>query len=107
MNPPNAPKKLVAVPDADRERDPLADICGEVAAAFKRTWGRGPVNTAAHWAGPDTLVVLLQNGHTDAEKSLRAAGHIQQLLEGRELLALMLEEELSAAVEQATGRRVV
>jgi hypothetical protein len=36
--------------------------------------------------GPDMLVVLLANGHTDAEKTMRAAGHIQELLGGRHLL---------------------
>lgn len=107
MNPPARPQQLTAVPDTAREPDALSEICGEIAAAFKRTWGRGPVQTTASWAGPDTIVVLLQNGHTDAEKSLRAAGHIQQLLEGRQLLALMLEDELRASVESATGRSVV
>lgn len=107
MTPPARPQPLTAVPDAGREPDVLSEICGEVAAAFKRTWGRGPVQTTASWAGADTIVVLLQNGHTNAEKSLRAAGHIQQLLEGRQLLALMLEDELRAGVESATGRRVL
>jgi uncharacterized protein YbcI len=107
MSPPGRPQQLTAVPDSGREPDALSEICGEIAAAFKRAWGRGPVQTTASWAGPDTIVVLLQNGHTDAEKSLRAAGHIQQLLEGRQLLAVMLEDELRAGVESATGRRVL
>jgi hypothetical protein len=28
----------------------LADICGEVAAAFKQAWGRGPARISARWA---------------------------------------------------------
>jgi uncharacterized protein YbcI len=77
-----------------------------MAAAFRRTWGRGPIKTNAHWAGPNMLVVLLENGHNDEEKAIRAAGHIQHLLEGRQLLARILEHELSAIVEDATGRKV-
>jgi uncharacterized protein YbcI len=85
----------------------LTQICGEVAAAFRRAWGRGPVKASAHWAGPDMIVLVLQNGHTDAEKALRAAGYVEQLLEGRALLQTILEHELTAIVEQATGRRVL
>jgi uncharacterized protein YbcI len=87
--------------------DLLADICGQIAGAFRRKWGRGPVKTTAHWAGPNMLVVLLENGHTEAEKTMRAAGHIQQLLDGRQLLQTTLDQELEAIVAEATGRTVV
>lgn len=52
------------------------------------------------------LIVLLENGHTEAEKTLRAAGHIQELLGGRHLLQMLIEDELTASVEQILGRRV-
>jgi uncharacterized protein YbcI len=84
----------------------LAQICGEVAAVFRRAWGRGPAKTTAHWAGPNMLVVLLVNGHTDAEKTMRAAGHIQELLGGRRLLHGMIEQDLKASVERILGRTV-
>jgi uncharacterized protein YbcI len=84
----------------------LAQICGEVAAAFRRAWGRGPAKTTAHWAGPNMLVVVLANGHTDAEKTMRAAGHIQELLGGRRLLHVIIEPDLKASVERILGRTV-
>jgi uncharacterized protein YbcI len=86
--------------------DSLSQVCGEVAAVFRRAWGRGPVRTTAHWAGPAILVVLLENGHTDAEKTMRAAGHIQELLGGRHLLQVLIEDDLKACVERILGRRV-
>ena len=89
-----------------RPRDDLARLCGDVAKIFRRAWGRGPAKTTAHWAGPNMLVILLENGHTDAEKALRAAGHIQQLLGGRRLLQTMVEDELKASVERTIGRSV-
>jgi uncharacterized protein YbcI len=52
------------------------------------------------------LVVLLVNGHTDAEKTLRAAGHIQELLGGRHVLQTIIEDDLKAAVERVLGRAV-
>ena len=88
-------------------RDVLADVCGEIAGAVRRAWGRGPQKTTARWAGPDVLVVLMVDGHTDAEKTLRADGHVAQLLEGRQLLQLSLEDDVKACVESATGRSVI
>ena len=102
-------RRYPVVPDSQPTAYPngdLAQICGEVAAVFRRAWGRGPAKTTAHWAGPDMLVVLLVNGHTDAEKTMRAAGHIQELLGGRRLLHGMIEQDLKASVERILGRTV-
>jgi uncharacterized protein YbcI len=85
----------------------LADICGEAAAAFKQVWGRGPARISARWAAPDMLVLPLHNGQTEAEKTLRAAGHNEQLLEARRLLQVAIEEELKSIVQRATGRCVL
>jgi hypothetical protein len=93
-------------PPPPHPSDPLAQICGEVAAVFRRAWGRGPRKTTAHWAGPSTLVVLLENGHTDAEKTMRAAGHIQELLGGRHLLQVLIEDDLKASVARILRRPV-
>lgn len=84
----------------------LAQICGEVAAVFRRAWGRGPAKATAHWAGPNILVVLLTNGHTDAEKSMRAAGHVQEVLGGRHLLQGIIEQDLRTSAERILGRTV-
>ena len=86
--------------------DVLTQVCSEVAAAFRRAWGRGPVKTTAHWATPDILLVLLEDGHIDSEKTLRANGYVNELLGGRKLLQEIVEPELQAGVERATGRPV-
>jgi uncharacterized protein YbcI len=86
--------------------DSLAQVCGQIASVFRRAWGRGRVRTTAHWAGPNLLIVLLDNGHTEAEKTLRAAGHIQELLGGRHLLQVLIEEGLTSTVQQILDRRV-
>jgi len=98
-----------AVPSKESSACPtgeLAQICGEVAAVIRRAWGRGPAKTTAHWAGPNVLVVLLVNGHTDAEKTMRATGHIHELLGGRRLLHVIIEDDLKAGVERISGRTV-
>jgi uncharacterized protein YbcI len=86
--------------------DQLTEVCGAVAAVYRRAWGRGPTKVTAHWAGRNMLVVLLENGHTDAEKTMRAAGHIQELLGGRHLLQVLIEDDLKASVEQILQRPV-
>jgi uncharacterized protein YbcI len=97
---PGSPQKLACSDDS------TALICGQIAGVFRRAWGRGPVRTTAHWAGPNMLVVLLENGHNEAEKTLRAAGLIQELLGGRHLLQVLIEDELTATVQRILGRRV-
>jgi uncharacterized protein YbcI len=94
------------VPEPEHPNDQLAQVCGEVAASFKRAWGRGPARASAYWAGPDILVVLLENGHTEAEKTMRAAGHIEEVLGGRHLLHALIEAELTESVERIVGRQV-
>lgn len=91
---------------AARRREELARLCGEVAAIVRRAWGRGPIKTTAYWAGSNMLVVLLETGLTDAEKTLRAAGHAQQVVAGRHTLGRIIEDELRSCVEQNIGRQV-
>lgn len=83
----------------------LAQVCGEM-AVFRRAWGRGPATTTAYWAGPNMLVVLLANGHTMPRRGMRAGGHIQELLGGRQLLQVIIEDDLKASVERILGRPV-
>ncbi len=81
-------------------------ITGEIAAAIKRAWGRGPVATAARWAGPNLLVVLMRDAHTEQERTLCAAGCDGVVLEGRGALRRILEPELRSIVQRGTGREV-
>jgi hypothetical protein len=104
--PPEHPPASPVPPRSDPPRDPLSQVCSEVAGVFRRAWGRGPVKTTAYWCGPSAIVVLLENGHTDAEKTMRAAGHIQELLGGRQLLQVLIEDDLKAAVQRILKRPV-
>jgi hypothetical protein len=72
---------------------------------FRRAWGRGPAKTTADWAGPNMLVVLLVNGHTDAEKTMRAAGQVKELLGGRRLLHAAIEQDPRPAWSGSSDER--
>ena len=82
-------------------------MCGEIALALRRAWGRGPTSTTAHWAGARLLVVLMEDGLTVQELALRAAGHSREVLDGRRLLNEIIEGELRDIVEHATQRTVI
>jgi uncharacterized protein YbcI len=59
-----------------------------------------------HWAGDDVLLVLLEDGHTQSERTLRAAGHLQEVLACRRALQRLMEEDMRRLVAQTTGREV-
>jgi hypothetical protein len=92
--------------DRTRHSDDLTRLCGEAAGIVRRSWGRGPIKTTAQWAGTGMLVLVFEDGHTEAEKALRAGGHVEVLRTGRRLLLELVEDDLRRAVETAAGRPV-
>ena len=62
---------------------------------------------AAQFAGPDTLVVILECSLTVAERNLVAMGEHQRLREARLFFQYALEDQFRAIVEQALGRRTL
>jgi uncharacterized protein YbcI len=71
---------------------------------YKDQFGRGPTRT--NWAGPDMLVVTLENTFTPAELSLRALGEHERLRDLRLLFQYAEIERFCEPVEALTGRRV-
>jgi uncharacterized protein YbcI len=86
---------------------PLLAVSNEMVALYKKAFGRGPTKARAQFAGPDTLVVLLQHTLTIAERNLVAMGQAERLRELRLFTHYALEDELRAIVERALGRRTV
>jgi uncharacterized protein YbcI len=85
---------------------PLQAISNAMAQVYKTQFGRGPTRVRTHFAGPDTVVCVLEDTQTPAEKRLVAIGEHQRLRDVRLLFQYATEDELRAQVEQATGRRV-
>src|ERR1700704_6564793 len=57
----------------------LAALSNELVRIYKDQFGRGPTKVRSHFAGPDTIVCLLENTFTPAEKSLQGMGEHQRL----------------------------
>jgi uncharacterized protein YbcI len=89
------------------DRSPMLEISNAMVRLYKEAFGRGPTKARAQFAGQDTLVVLLENSLTVAERNLVALGEHQRLREARLFFQYALEDQFRAIVEEALGRRTV
>jgi uncharacterized protein YbcI len=102
---------LSAIDHHPQERDgPASSVTLEIANAmvriFKEQFGRGPTKARASWAGPDVLVVTLENTLTPVERNLAAMGEHGRLRDLRSLFQYMSVPEFCEPVERITGRKV-
>jgi uncharacterized protein YbcI len=82
-----------------------AAIANEIGKLMADFTGRGSEKSRAFIAG-DVVVCLLENGATRAEQSIAAAGGADVVRLGRDILQRAMEDQLVAAVERLTGRKV-
>src|SRR5687768_5875771 len=73
---------------------------------FKEQFGRGPTKARAAWAGPDVLVVLLEDTLTPAERKLVEMGEHERLRETRMFFQYASTVEFCRPIELLTGRKV-
>lgn len=86
---------------------PLLHISNAMVRLYKEAFGRGPTKARAHFAGADTLIVLLQDSMTIAERNLAGMGQHERLRDSRQFLQYALEDEFRRVVEDALGRRTL
>jgi uncharacterized protein YbcI len=82
-----------------------ADISNAVVRLVREHFGRGPTQakTIVH---DEVVVTVLRGGYTHAEKTLYQAGKGDVVEEGRRAMQDVFQREMTAAVEQLTGREV-
>lgn len=80
-------------------------ISNAVVGLLRDYTGRGPTH-ARTTVGSDTIVVTLRNSLTKAERTLAAHGQEVEVLAMRRAFQNTMRDELVAAVERLTGRRV-
>ncbi|HVL94223.1 MAG TPA: DUF2294 domain-containing protein [Solirubrobacteraceae bacterium] len=82
-----------------------ADISNAVVRLVREHFGKGPTQakTVVH---DDMVVTMMRGGFTHAEKTLYRAGKGDVVDEGRRAMQEVFQREMSAAIEQLTGRRV-
>ncbi len=88
------------------EHGMLSAISNEMVRIYKEQFGRGPTKTRTVWAGPDIILVTLEQTFTPAERKLRDLGEHGRLRELRLLFQYAEVPVFCAPVERLTGRRV-
>ena len=85
----------------------MLELSNAMVRLYKEVFGRGPTKARAHFAGPDTLVVVLENSMTVAERNLALLGEHQRLRDARLFFQYAVEQEFRQTVERILGRRTV
>jgi uncharacterized protein YbcI len=91
---------------SERGFSALAAISNEMVRLYKDQFGRGPTGARTSWAGPDTLVVILDDTLTPAERNLVRMGEHERLRETRMFFQYATVREFCEPVERLTGRKV-
>jgi uncharacterized protein YbcI len=73
---------------------------------YKEQFGRGPTKARTNFAGPDALLVTLEDSLTPAERSMAAMGEHQRLRDVRMFFQYATEDQFRQTVEELTGRKV-
>jgi uncharacterized protein YbcI len=95
----------IAAP-TDPRNSILADVSREMVRLYKEQFGRGPTKARTDWAGPDTLITVLEDTLTPAERNLIRLGEHQRVRDMRTFFQYATVEEFCKPVERLTGRRV-
>jgi uncharacterized protein YbcI len=106
----NSPRRLEqhdSTEPAEREqRSVLLEVSNAMVGLFKEQFGRGPTKARAHWAGPDTIVCILRESFTPAEKKMVALGEHQRLRDVRLFFQAATEQQFRDVVGGIVDRPV-
>jgi uncharacterized protein YbcI len=93
------------------ERSPAGELLGRISREMvgiqKQLAGKGPTKARTHWAGSDTLVVVLGGGFTTAEQTLYEGGRGNAVRDARIAFHDTVQERMKALIKAATGREVI
>jgi uncharacterized protein YbcI len=90
----------------ERQQSMMATVAKALVALHKEQFGRGPTRARAHFAGPDTLVCVLEDALLPAERKLVALGNQATVREARGAFQAATADEFIAAVEGTVFRTV-
>jgi uncharacterized protein YbcI len=84
----------------------LSAVSTEMVALYKTQLGRGPTKVRTDWAGPDALLVTLEDSLTPAEHRLVHMGEHTRLRDTRTFFQYASIHEFIEVAERLTTRRV-
>jgi uncharacterized protein YbcI len=100
------PQTPQSAESADHQHSVLAEISREMVRLYKEQFGRGPTKAKTSYAGPDTIVCVLENSFTPAERKLAEMGEHQRLRDTRLYFQHATEDEFRSVIERILGRQV-
>jgi uncharacterized protein YbcI len=83
----------------------IVHVSVEMVRLYKEHFGR-PKRAETHWAGPDALVVFLEDTLTQAERNLVEMGEQERLRDRRIAVQYSTVRQFCEPVERLTGRKV-
>jgi uncharacterized protein YbcI len=84
----------------------LAQISTGLVQLHSRYYGKGPTKAKTHMVN-DTVISILRGGFTTVERTLIDQGNVDTVYEMRRSFQDVMEEQFTAVVEGATGRKVI
>jgi uncharacterized protein YbcI len=84
----------------------LARISTGLVQLHSRYYGKGPTKAKTHMVN-DTVICILRGGFTTVERTLIDQGKVDAVYDMRRSFQTVMEEQFTAIVENATGRRVI
>src|SRR3954462_10369767 len=81
-------------------------ISNEMVRLYKEQFGRGPTKVRTNWAGPDTVLTVLEDTLTPAERNLVKMNEHQRLRDLRTFFQYASVKEFCEPIERLTGRKV-
>src|SRR4051812_30550921 len=98
--------ELPGQPTNDSRSNVATAISNEMVRLYKAQFGRGPTSSRTLFAGGDTVVVILEDTLTPAERNLIEMGEHQRLRDTRMFFQYASLKEFCEPVERITGRKV-
>jgi len=90
----------------EHDRSMLNVVSTEMVALYKTQLGRGPTKVRTDWAGPDALLVTLEDSLTPAEHRLVEMGEHARLRDTRTFFQYATADAFVEVAERLTERRV-
>src|SRR4051794_6053859 len=85
----------------------LMNVSNAMVRLHKEQFGRGPTKARSHFAGPDTLVSVLEDTLLPAEHALIEMGQQDRVQQSRMFFQTATRKKFIGAVEAIVGRKVI
>jgi uncharacterized protein YbcI len=84
----------------------MAQISTGLVQLHRRYYGKGPTKAKTHLVN-DTVISILRGGFTTVERTLIDEGNAAPVHEMRRSFQIVMEDQFTAVVEEATHRKVI